>query len=250
MHRRRVVERGRLGERQVAQRVDEAQRRADQHRAAARVLRGELARAHNDEAAPRREPGEDRQRLDGPARPDEQRHRIARDRYLISGVQRREAEGRRADQQHRATAERARAPTSAGDPGQAGLAPGERWTSRIGARGGQQGRHRGIRVGASAAGVRAILLHRSVARGPARGEDRGGHRGRGRSRERRLRGNVRPGEAGKGVAVAGAGEGNRTLVVSLGSFCSAIELHPRGADSTPARPGPASRAGRRPGADC
>ena len=25
---------------------------------------------------------------------------------------------------------------------------------------------------------------------------------------------------------AGAGEGNRTLVVSLGSFCSAIELHP------------------------
>ena len=25
----------------------------------------------------------------------------------------------------------------------------------------------------------------------------------------------------------GAGEGNRTLVVSLGSFCSAIELHPR-----------------------
>src|SRR5579859_3908273 len=26
---------------------------------------------------------------------------------------------------------------------------------------------------------------------------------------------------------AGAGEGNRTLVVSLGSFCSAIELHPR-----------------------
>ena len=25
----------------------------------------------------------------------------------------------------------------------------------------------------------------------------------------------------------GAGEGNRTLVVSLGSFCSAIELHPQ-----------------------
>src|SRR5450830_207079 len=25
----------------------------------------------------------------------------------------------------------------------------------------------------------------------------------------------------------GAGEGNRTLVVSLGSFCSTIELHPR-----------------------
>ena len=30
---------------------------------------------------------------------------------------------------------------------------------------------------------------------------------------------------------AGAGEGNRTLVVSLGSFCSAIELHPLGAAS-------------------
>src|SRR6266478_2558721 len=29
---------------------------------------------------------------------------------------------------------------------------------------------------------------------------------------------------------AGAGEGNRTLVVSLGSFCSAIELHPRSPD--------------------
>ena len=28
-------------------------------------------------------------------------------------------------------------------------------------------------------------------------------------------------------AAGGAGEGNRTLVVSLGSFCSAIELHPR-----------------------
>src|ERR1700742_3330727 len=27
--------------------------------------------------------------------------------------------------------------------------------------------------------------------------------------------------------IAGAGEGNRTLVVSLGSFCSTIELHPR-----------------------
>ncbi len=29
----------------------------------------------------------------------------------------------------------------------------------------------------------------------------------------------------------GAGEGNRTLVVSLGSFCSTIELHPRRATS-------------------
>ena len=30
-----------------------------------------------------------------------------------------------------------------------------------------------------------------------------------------------------GTDEGGAGEGNRTLVVSLGSFCSAIELHPR-----------------------
>src|SRR5471030_193543 len=30
----------------------------------------------------------------------------------------------------------------------------------------------------------------------------------------------------------GAGEGNRTLVVCLGSFCSTIELHPRSAHST------------------
>ncbi len=29
------------------------------------------------------------------------------------------------------------------------------------------------------------------------------------------------------VQETGAGEGNRTLVVSLGSFCSTIELHPR-----------------------
>ena len=33
------------------------------------------------------------------------------------------------------------------------------------------------------------------------------------------------GEAGD---LAGAGEGNRTLVVSLEGFCSTIELHPRG----------------------
>src|SRR5690606_33040134 len=34
-----------------------------------------------------------------------------------------------------------------------------------------------------------------------------------------------------GTSLDGAGEGNRTLVVSLGSFCSAIELHPRAAHS-------------------
>ena len=48
----------------------------------------------------------------------------------------------------------------------------------------------------------------------------------------------------------GAGEGNRTLVVSLGSFCSTIELHPRGAHSTrPGRTAPiraAAAAGARP----
>ena len=30
----------------------------------------------------------------------------------------------------------------------------------------------------------------------------------------------------------GAGEGNRTLVVSLGSFCSTIELHPQTVDKS------------------
>ena len=35
------------------------------------------------------------------------------------------------------------------------------------------------------------------------------------------------GHAGDARLHAGAGEGNRTLVVSLGSFCSTIELHPR-----------------------
>jgi CoA-transferase family III len=33
------------------------------------------------------------------------------------------------------------------------------------------------------------------------------------------------------ACACGAGEGNRTLVVSLGSFCSAIELHPHGASA-------------------
>jgi hypothetical protein len=37
---------------------------------------------------------------------------------------------------------------------------------------------------------------------------------------------ARPPKMSKGVDLFGAGEGNRTLVVSLGSFCSAIELHP------------------------
>ena len=30
-----------------------------------------------------------------------------------------------------------------------------------------------------------------------------------------------------GAGIRGAGEGNRTLVVSLEGFCSTIELHPR-----------------------
>jgi hypothetical protein len=34
----------------------------------------------------------------------------------------------------------------------------------------------------------------------------------------------------------GAGEGNRTLVISLEGFCSTIELHPRAANrGTPAK---------------
>src|SRR5450830_820750 len=39
-------------------------------------------------------------------------------------------------------------------------------------------------------------------------------------------------QAACAVVRYGAGEGNRTLVVSLGSFCSTIELHPRTAHST------------------
>ncbi len=35
-----------------------------------------------------------------------------------------------------------------------------------------------------------------------------------------------------GVYVSGAGEGNRTLVASLGSWCSAIELHPHAPDTS------------------
>jgi hypothetical protein len=37
---------------------------------------------------------------------------------------------------------------------------------------------------------------------------------------------------GCGASLTGAGEGNRTLVVSLGSFCSTIELHPHHPHST------------------
>src|SRR5271156_3213953 len=37
-----------------------------------------------------------------------------------------------------------------------------------------------------------------------------------------------------GLHSFGAGEGNRTLVVSLEGFCSAIELHPRSASLHPA----------------
>src|SRR5437763_15460266 len=53
------------------------------------------------------------------------------------------------------------------------------------------------------------------------------------------------------VLGGGAGEGNRTLVVSLGSFCSAIELHPRpapmiGKAAGDARPGPARSGATKP----
>jgi hypothetical protein len=34
----------------------------------------------------------------------------------------------------------------------------------------------------------------------------------------------------------GAGEGNRTLVISLEGFCSTIELHPRFEDQVSSRP--------------
>ncbi len=39
-------------------------------------------------------------------------------------------------------------------------------------------------------------------------------------------------EHAPGMFFGGAGEGNRTLVVSLEGFCSTIELHPRGVDLT------------------
>ena len=42
-----------------------------------------------------------------------------------------------------------------------------------------------------------------------------------------------------GMAVCGAGEGNRTLVVSLEGFCSTIELHPPGTHGTGPLPAPA-----------
>ena len=52
---------------------------------------------------------------------------------------------------------------------------------------------------------------------------------------------LRAGPARRCLAlISGAGEGNRTLVVSLGSFCSTIELHPRPAcDIQSRRPGQA-----------
>ena len=50
-------------------------------------------------------------------------------------------------------------------------------------------------------------------------------------------------QASKSLEVIGAGEGNRTLVVSLGSFCSAIELHPRSAGNDRRTPWRCKRLG-------
>ena len=79
-------------------------------------------------------------------------------------------------------------------------------------------------------------------------------------RDRTLRGLVRdhgcppllrisadPGEGLRGPITHGAGEGNRTLVVSLGSFCSAIELHPHVADHKRSAAGCKPSRGRRGG---
>jgi hypothetical protein len=41
------------------------------------------------------------------------------------------------------------------------------------------------------------------------------------------------------IEKVGAGEGNRTLVISLEGFCSTIELHPRCAERIIGRRGPA-----------
>ena len=57
-------------------------------------------------------------------------------------------------------------------------------------------------------------------------------------------------------ARVGAGEGNRTLVVSLGSFCSAIELHPQNysmnilIELREGRPDSLQRIGRSPAGKC
>ena len=63
---------------------------------------------------------------------------------------------------------------------------------------------------------------------------------------RNLRDYVQPGLPAEALAKAGAGEGNRTLVVSLEGFCSTIELHPLRPKRTRQMAGPLAIVNRRP----
>ena len=99
---------------------------------------------------------------------------------------------------------------------------------------------------------RRVHRHRASDRKPDRGDPRGAGEGSGgeertikrpRSTLENLLKRRLSRESREWADSAGAGEGNRTLVVSLGSFCSAIELHPlRGADATSARRGSTAAA--------
>ena len=93
-----VIERGRLGQRQILDRGEKAQRRRDQHDAAHQMQAG-TRRAHQIPAHRRRQQREHQQRLHAPARPDQQRHRIALAQVLDGDVDAGEAGARGDDQQ-------------------------------------------------------------------------------------------------------------------------------------------------------
>ena len=98
-HRRQVGERRHLGERQELEGVEEAQRRPEQQHAAGQLQR-QLARAEESRAHRRHEPQQQRHHLHAPAGKDQQRHRIALGQQLDDGVDQREAQQGRDDQQH------------------------------------------------------------------------------------------------------------------------------------------------------
>ena len=89
-HRRRVVERGRLGKRKELERRKEAQRRADQHDAPHYVHLPPPG-AHQRPAHGGTEDGGHHQRLHAPACPDQERHRIALAQIFDADVERGEA---------------------------------------------------------------------------------------------------------------------------------------------------------------
>src|SRR5438094_3619929 len=99
-HRRRVIQCRRFGERKKGERRKKAKRRRDQYDSA-REMQREARRAHEIQAHPRAHQRKQYQRLRAPARPDQQRHRIALAEMLDGDVDRRETATCHDDQKDR-----------------------------------------------------------------------------------------------------------------------------------------------------